>query len=39
MIGLCSSLKSVPLQALVPAKAISPAKIEPVEPVEVRLGT
>uniref|UniRef100_A0A8C5SQI5 Pulmonary surfactant-associated protein B n=1 Tax=Laticauda laticaudata TaxID=8630 RepID=A0A8C5SQI5_LATLA len=29
--GLCSSLKSIPLQALVPAKAISPAKIEPVE--------
>uniref|UniRef100_A0A8C6X5R7 Prosaposin n=1 Tax=Naja naja TaxID=35670 RepID=A0A8C6X5R7_NAJNA len=31
MIGLCSSLKSIPLQALVPAKAISPAKMEPVE--------
>ncbi|KAL7990408.1 hypothetical protein Chor_013838 [Crotalus horridus] len=31
MIGLCSSLKSIPLQALVPAKIISPAKIEPVE--------
>ncbi|XP_026528619.1 prosaposin-like isoform X1 [Notechis scutatus] len=29
--GLCSSLKSIPLQTLVPAKAISPAKIEPVE--------
>ncbi|XP_070608305.1 prosaposin [Erythrolamprus reginae] len=30
-IGFCSSLKSVPLQALVPAKVISPANIEPVE--------
>ncbi|XP_062989084.1 prosaposin-like isoform X2 [Elgaria multicarinata webbii] len=31
MFGLCSSLKSVPFQALVPAKVISQAKVEPVE--------
>ncbi|KAM6444066.1 prosaposin-like [Liasis olivaceus] len=30
-IGLCSSLKSVSLQVLVPAKVVSPAKIEPVK--------
>nr|XP_003218519.1 PREDICTED: prosaposin isoform X1 [Anolis carolinensis] len=31
MVGFCSSVKSVPLQILVPAKAISPVKAEPVE--------
>ncbi|XP_007441356.1 prosaposin-like [Python bivittatus] len=30
-LGLCSSLKSVPLQVLVPAKVVSPGKIEPVK--------
>ncbi|XP_033004961.1 prosaposin-like isoform X1 [Lacerta agilis] len=31
MVGLCSSLKSVPLQTLVPAKVISQEKVKPVE--------
>nr|XP_056706490.1 prosaposin-like [Euleptes europaea] len=31
MVGLCSSLKSVPLQTLVPAKAIHEVKVEPLE--------
>ncbi|KAH0623533.1 hypothetical protein JD844_006381 [Phrynosoma platyrhinos] len=31
MVGFCSSVKSVPLQTLVPAKTITLAKVEPVE--------
>ncbi|XP_061491235.1 prosaposin-like isoform X2 [Rhineura floridana] len=31
MVGFCSTLKSVPLQTLVPAKVISTVKVEPIE--------
>uniref|UniRef100_A0A7N5KAX8 Prosaposin n=1 Tax=Ailuropoda melanoleuca TaxID=9646 RepID=A0A7N5KAX8_AILME len=31
VLGLCSSLKSLPLQTLVPAKVVSPVKIEPIK--------